>query len=81
MWARQHGQTWVMPEEVQYNPDDVLTVDQAAAFCHVEKRTIYQWHHRGLPYVPDRKHRMIRMGDLLEFEAARRRKRRSLRTS
>lgn len=71
-WALDHGQSWVCPTEWPYQDDELLTFQQAADACHVERPTIYRWHQRGLPYTETVDGPRVKAGDLLEFERNRR---------
>lgn len=76
-WAIQYGQSWVHPAEWPYADDELLTAQQVADLCHVEKSTVHRWHQRGLPYTATAKGPRIRVADLVEFERRRRQARKS----
>lgn len=76
-WAIQHGQSWVNPSEWPWADDDMLTLQEAADACQVERSTVYRWHQRGLPYTATPDGLRIRVRDLLDFEQQRRRARRA----
>lgn len=71
-WAEDHGQGWVAPSPWPYADEDLLTLQEVADACHVELRTVYRWHQRGLPYVATPNGLRVRALDLFRFEHARR---------
>jgi len=71
-WARAHGQGWVAPSPWPYGDEDLLTPRQVAEACHVELRTVYRWHQRGLPYVDTPEGIRVRGLDLFRWECDRR---------
>jgi len=75
-WARANGQGWVAPDPEPLDLEAVITVTAAADLCHVKPRTIHTWHERGLPWSGRRgREVLVRVRDLVEYEAARRRSR------
>jgi hypothetical protein len=76
LWARQNGQGWVLPEDLEYGLDALLTVKEAALYANVQERTIHTWHQRGLPWASERGEPVrVRLLDLVSYEADRRRAR------
>jgi len=71
-WATDRGQGWIVPSPWPYTDDDLLTVEQAAEACHIEVRTVYRWHQRGLAYVDTPDGLRVRAGDLVTFQRTRR---------
>lgn len=69
------GQAWVRPKIAQYEPDDLLDTNQAAEYCGVKPRTLATWRENGLPVhnTPDGIRHKV--SDLVEYEAAKRRRR------
>jgi hypothetical protein len=71
-WAVEHGQGWLVPTPWPYDDDELITCEQVADACHIEVRTVYRWHQRGLPYVDTPDGIRVRAGDVPAFEKARR---------
>lgn len=71
-WALAHGQAWVVPAAWPYADDELITCQQVADLCHVEIRTVYHWHQRGLHYTRTPDGPRVRVADLLHFEQQRR---------
>lgn len=74
-WAADHGQGWICAPTWVYDPENLMTFQEAADWAHVKVRTIYQWHQRGLPYVSTVDGRRIREEDLVRWLRDRRRAR------
>ncbi|HEX5522817.1 MAG TPA: hypothetical protein VFX53_05185 [Pedococcus sp.] len=74
-WAIDHGQGWVAPSPWPYADDDLITCEQLADACHVEVRTVYRWHQRGLPYVDTADGVRVRVADFFTFYRSQRRAR------
>jgi hypothetical protein len=71
------GQTWVVPQIAQYELDDLLTAQQAADYCGIEKQTLQVWKSRGLTVIETVDGRRYRVADLLAYQAERRVRRKS----
>lgn len=71
-WMAQRGQGWIAPSPWPYTDDDLVTCEQLAHACHVEVRTVYRWHRRGLPYVDTPDGLRIKIGDVYAFQRRRR---------
>lgn len=69
------GQPWIVPQVAQYEFDDLLNARQAADYCGCEPNTLQVWKSRGLKVTETSDGRRYRVGDLLEYQAGRRRKR------
>jgi hypothetical protein len=72
------GQGWISARPVAHDPDDLLTVEQVAEFCQVAVRTVTTWRLERTPPLPDRRTPdgiRIRFGDLVQWQAERRRRR------
>lgn len=69
---RDWGQRWMLPQRIYAQLDDVLDVDNAAEYCQVAVKTIYEWRRRGLPHVdtPEGSRYVVR--DLVEYQRDRR---------
>jgi hypothetical protein len=74
-WAVEHGQSWVAGGAIDYDPDELLTISEAADTAHVQVKTIYQWHQRGLVYTRTVDGVRVRAGDLVRYVQDRRRQR------
>lgn len=74
-WAVDHGQGWVVGATWDYDENELLTRQQAADRAHVQLRTIYQWHRRGLAYTDTVDGLRVRAGDLVRYIRDRRRAR------
>jgi hypothetical protein len=70
------GQGWVLPQVDQYDPSELLTADEAALFCNVEKKTLYEWRRRGLKITATPDGTRYKVADLVEYQALRRTRRR-----
>lgn len=66
-WAVDHGQGWVVGSTWDYDEDELLTLDEVAERTHVERRTVYAWHRRGLPYTDTVDGLRVRAGDLVRW--------------
>ena len=71
-WAADHGQGWVAGTTWDYDPDELLTLDEVAELAHVDVRTVYRWHQRGLPYRTTVDGLRVRAGDLVAWQRDRR---------
>jgi len=71
-WAVDHGQGWVVGHQDTYDEDELLTVSEAADWAHVQVRTVYMWHRRGLPYTDTVDGIRVRKGDLVTWLTDRR---------
>lgn len=72
VWAIAYGQGWVAPSAWPYGEDDLLTPQQVADACHIQLRTVYRWHLRGLRYTDTPDGIRIRGGDLTDWHRQRR---------
>ena len=84
---RQLGQTWIVPEKLAHELDDLVTTAVAAELAGVEQRTVHAWRRRG--YLSDSGQRrylvatgqdargwpLFRVGDVLKVAATTRRRR------
>lgn len=70
--ARLVGQGWVAPAVQQYQSDDLLTARQAADYCNIRPTTLQQWKARGLRVIETPDGRRYRVGDLDDYGASRR---------
>lgn len=73
-----HGQAWVASAPLSHHPDELLTAAQVAELCQVRPRTVTKWRLEldpPLPTIRTPDGLRIRVGDLLAWEAARRRAR------
>lgn len=66
------GQPWVMPAVHQYELGELLTVSEAADYCQVAEKTIYEWRRRGLEITPTVDGTRYKVEHLLDYRAARR---------
>ncbi|AEA27897.1 hypothetical protein Psed_5770 [Pseudonocardia dioxanivorans CB1190] len=72
------GQGWIAARPVAHDPDDLLTVEEVAEFCQVAVRTVTTWRLERTPPLPGKRTAdgiRIRFGDLVAWQAARRRRR------
>ncbi|MFC5993536.1 helix-turn-helix domain-containing protein [Pseudonocardia hispaniensis] len=72
------GQGWVNAEPAALDPDELLTAEQAAELAQVAVRTITTWRLERTPPLPSVRTPdgiRIRVGDLIAWQAARRRRR------
>lgn len=69
------GEPWLRRAIVRYQDDDLLTAAEVADVCGVQPGTVDQWRHRGLRDVDTVDGRRFLMRDVLEYHAARRRRR------
>lgn len=74
---RRLQQNWVLPKQVTLEPDDLLTVEQAADAFDVKPRTIDTWHGRGLKQTLTADGLRYRVGDIWDYLAERRQQRRA----
>jgi hypothetical protein len=70
-------QGWVVPEKsTEQDLDGELKTGQVAARCYVTEKTVDAWAADGLPFRKDSAGlRWFRLGDVLDFDAKRRRQR------
>lgn len=68
----QLGQGWVAPQLDRYHELDLLTVLEAAEYCQVQVKTIYEWRRRGLRITDTPDGARYRVGHLREYRAQRR---------
>lgn len=74
----ERGQGWVDARPLAHDLDDLLTVEEAAEFSQVRPRTITTWRLERTPPLPARHTPdgiRIRFGDLVAWQAGRRRRR------
>lgn len=74
----ERGQGWVDARPLAHDPDDLLTVDEVAEFSQVAPRTVTTWRLERIPPLPTTHTPdgiRIRFGDLVAWQAARRRRR------
>ena len=69
------GQRWVIPKVDQFDSEDLLTVLEAADYCDVQVKTIYEWRRRGLKITKTVDGIRYKVADLREYKASRRRAR------
>lgn len=69
------GQSWIIPQVVVYNQDDLLTIELVAAMCDVKNGTVAQWRRRGLRVMNTPDGPRYRVADVLEYHARLRRRR------
>ncbi|MFR9807085.1 helix-turn-helix domain-containing protein [Pseudonocardia sp. RS010] len=75
---RDLGQAWISEEPVAYDLEDLLTPEQVADFAQVARRTVDTWRLERTPPLPTVRTPdgiRIRFGDLIEWQADRRRRR------
>lgn len=76
----ERGQGWVDARPIAHDPDDLLTVAEVAEFSQVEPRTVTAWRLERTPPLPSKRTPdgiRIRFGDLVAWQADRRRRRAS----
>lgn len=69
------GQGWVVPHLATAGADDLLDIDELAAYCNIKPRTVDAWVERGLPVTstPDGRRFLVR--DVWEWQAQKRKRR------
>ncbi|MGQ0575987.1 MAG: hypothetical protein ACT4RN_17530 [Pseudonocardia sp.] len=72
---RDRGQGWVCARRLALDADELIGVPMAAQLCEVSERTIDKWADEGLRSIRTDDGVRYRVGDLLGFQAARRRRR------
>ena len=72
--ARAVGETWLGPDLLRWDVNDLVTTNQAAEILHVNPSTIRKWHSRGwLPHHRRKGHYLL--AAVLDCAAERRRAR------
>ncbi len=74
-WHRERGQSWVCARRLALDPDELVGVPMAAELCGVGERTIDNWGTEGLASVHTPEGVRYKVGDLLEHQAEKRRRR------
>jgi hypothetical protein len=75
--ATRLGHGWVAPQPANYEEDDLLTLELVADYGSVQPRTVDLWVSKGLKVTSTPDGNRYRFGDVQEFLAARRLRRRS----
>jgi hypothetical protein len=73
--ATKRGQGWVTPKTMDYEMTTLLTVVEAAEFCQVQVKTVFEWRRRGLVITATPDGTRYKVLDLLDYQASRRRRR------
>ncbi len=76
--CNRYGQRWITTGRLAHDPDDLLTAAEVAELCQVRPRTVTKWRLEldpPLPAIRTPDGIRVRVGDLLAWEAARRRAR------
>jgi hypothetical protein len=64
------GQRWVVPRPNPYEPNDLLTAEQAADLCNVKPRTLDTWRSRGLQVTTTPDGIRYRVADIYRYRRA-----------
>lgn len=75
--AAEYGQTWILPNTVHFDEDDIVLAPEAAELAGVTTQVVFQWAYRGhIPRRPGPAGRTgFRVGDVLDHVARTRQKR------
>lgn len=75
--AQRREQGWVVPQRAQWQLDDLLTADELVDYFCVKPRTIDAWVSRGLKATDTVDGRRYRYGDIVDYQAQQRLRRRA----
>lgn len=71
-WAKAHGQGWAVPSPWPYGDEELITRREVADLLHVDLRTVYVWHRRGLRYTDTADGVRVKVADLQDWLRQRR---------